>query len=177
MQRLTRAAYLHLANVDVQLFKTLNRRDQVPFMTRDTVLNPETDEEQAAKGYHPLEAVQLAIANDFARDGGLDRITSKKLSAWDRILTAIERANEGEEIWIAGYFWNSGRYNNAMHMARIGTRDELVHALDDYEINGYRPAEHLYRIAMVNVSRILRQIHARAAEIGLDLGPIADKAS
>lgn len=177
MQRLTRAAYLHLANVEVQLFKTLNRRDQVPFMNRDAVLNPETDEEQAAKGYRPLEAVQLAIANDFARDGGLDRLTSKKLSYWDLVFEAIERANEGEEIWIAGYFWNSGRYNNAMYQARVGTRDELAHALDNYEYeDGFRPAEHVHRIAMVNVSRILREMHARAAEIGLDLGPIIYKA-
>eukprot|EP00873_Tetraselmis_striata_P040199 jgi/Tetstr1/460463/TSEL_005722.t1 len=176
MQRLTRAAYLHLANIDVQLFKTLNRRDQVPFMTRDAVLNPETAEEQAAKGYHPLEAVQLAIASDFARDGGLDRMTSKKLSAWDRVFEAIERANKGEEIWIAGYFYRQPGNGNARSVARIGAREELVHALDNYEVNGFRPAEHIYRIAMVNVSRILRQIHARAAEIGLDIGPIIHKA-
>lgn len=166
---LTRRHYLHLADTDVQLYKTLNRRDQVPRFGRGSA--KQSEEEEAASGYLPIEAVMLALSNDFAKADGIERSHAARIIAGSPELTVegIRRAEKGEDIWIADFAWSEDGVEQ--HLQSVGTPTEVISFIADYSYSdGYKPYAHVHRIAMVCASRVVKQVRERAAAIGLDLG-------
>lgn len=166
---LTRRHYLHLADTDVQLYKTLNRRDQVPHFGRDSAR--QSEEEEAASGYLPIEAVMLALSNDFARADGIERSHAARLIAGSPELTVegIRRAESGEDVWIADFAWTEDGVEQ--HLQTVGALSEVISFIANYSYSdGYKPYPDVHRIAMVSVSRVVKQVRERAAALGLDLG-------
>lgn len=175
--RLSRSDYLALAGTTVPLFTTLRRREQVPRLRNFFPLKKPSDEQEDAAGYLPVEAVFLALSNDLAMDGGLDRSLASRLVEGhpNLLVPAVRRAEAGEEIWFGhAAFRDADGEGEFMGLCEAGALSEIVEALQAFSYSdGFHPWPQVRRLTVVNVTRAVHQVHARAAERGLTLGAIA----
>lgn len=175
--RLPRSTFLHLAETSVPAFTSLRRRNQVPSIRDFIPARPLTEEQEDAAGYLPAEAVLLTLSNDLAMAGGFSRdLAFSAIQGHPNVLVpAIRRAEGGEDIWFAhAAFREPGSDAAVLSLCEAGTLSETVEALQAFRYSdGFAPWSHIHRLTHVSVSRAVRQVHVRAAEIGLDLGAIA----
>lgn len=175
---LSRAQYLHLSGTELQAYKSLRRRDQVPYFARGVVpLSKVSEEEEAAKGYLPIEAVMLALSNDLCAFGGLDRSLSARIVQGypNLLIPAIRRAEAGEDVWFAHIVWREEKSQaEGLDTCDVGTVPEILKFIDDlkFDDDGYRPRADVYRITLTSVLRAVNQVRSRAEASGLHLGPI-----
>lgn len=184
---LPRRQYLALAGVEVQLFKTLQRRNYVPMFGVDLENSVLRDEEQAAKFHKDLEAggytlpevILLAIADHLALHNSFSRQAARHISEgyWNVLLEAVPRAEAGEEIWYAVGSWDFGHEKQAdaegsrAHWSWVeaGTFDEVVDAIRREKERTVSKRGAVDNIAMFDLSMIVRKAHKRASELGLDI--------
>lgn len=95
-----RRDYLRMAQIDVQLFKTLQRRNQLP-----TCPPPTGGKSIGGQGYHPLEAILMAVADKLAMDCSFSRSLSADVISqnWNLITAVVLEIEEGnlDQGWIS----------------------------------------------------------------------------
>lgn len=179
---LARRYYLALAGIGEQLFKTLQRRDQVPVFGAPDKLRPRTEEEAeqfhrniSENGYSFLDAVMLATADKFVTQNSFTRDAAKAFLERSPELTVlgVKRVENGEEIWIAGYDvevpggtvarGQSGSDSYVPTFSAFGTLDEVMSQirsdLDSWGDTGRS-------INLINLTPIVLRAKAEAEKIG-----------
>lgn len=184
---LPRAAYLAIAGVNLEFFKSLQRRDQVPLIGAS--LSDLTNEANALEyyekvdhsGYRPEEAFMLALADHLATQNSFTRPSAKRIVAgyWNVLPKAVQRALKGEEIWYAVGSWDFGHEkqaypedsNDKAHWSfvEIGTFDEVFSLLKRENKDQVNHGGKVDNIAMLNVTIIVNRCIERAKNQGLDI--------
>ena len=107
---LKRNAFLKIANVDIQLYKTLNRRGQLPTSPIAVKMELEVaDPLPDADGKDtPLEALKLHFADVLVTNNSFSRKAAADLFSGLRVgfSQAIARAEAGEDIWFVAGGWS-----------------------------------------------------------------------
>ncbi|MER9972024.1 hypothetical protein [Mesorhizobium sp. M0060] len=169
---LSRSHYLALAGVGLQLFKTLQRRDQIPLL--GPKLAP-IDAEDASKladfhsfvenrGYLPIEAIMLAIADDLCTTSSFTRDVAKLRVQGSPELTinGTRRALAGEKIWIGFYATEERdgivdeyeRHHVPYHFSAVGTREQVLGQIDN-DAEGW--SDDVRSINLVNLTLIVKR--------------------
>ena len=192
MQRLPRRHYLEIAGVSMQLFKTLQRRLQVPmlgmpllpFVSKDT--EPKSVEPFDANGYSTAEAIMLALATHLTEACSFSRDVAAQLVAgyWNVLPKAVRRAEAGEAIWFATLAWDfedaptaeENGDRSAWHWVEAGTFDEVIAEIREEQAIMADKGGAIPSIALVDLSLIVRKARERANSLSMDVGPFFPEA-
>lgn len=159
---LSRSQFLDLAGMDLELFKTLARRDQLPFEARD--------ESRQRGNYTPMEAYMTRLAMKLVEDSHVARdfaawvprqAARKMWKEWSRIAAIISDPKTPHMFCGAysGDFYVPGPYNASCFcvswegLAAIRSKNRLIDGL-----------------VIVNASTVAFAVHGIAQEKGIDLG-------
>lgn len=185
--QLPRRQYLALAGVETSLFKTLQRREQVPlFATSENYGGkPKRDvidlyDEVDASGYSVGEAMMLAIAHNFVTENSFTRDSAKRFVQGRPELTgeAINRIEAGEEIWIAGFSPDYGEGGTqrvatdkdgkivglAYSFGQVGTLVEVMEKITKFT---EKRGKNIKAISLLNVTPIVKNAKKAAEAYGL----------
>lgn len=155
MLLLSRDDYCRLTGIDLEMLKSLQRRDQVP-----TVPGP-----GAQGNYTPLASVLMEIANEFADGQGINRTRAALLashgfciySRWKEVAETSEALFSGQDVSAELFLAvaEDGRERSAF----CGTIAQIS-----------RKFPSPVRLALANVSRAAAVVRMRAARDNIDLG-------
>lgn len=129
MSLIPRRDYLEMAQIEMQLFKTLQRRNQVPIWSAPSGSSASA-EEADQRGYHPLEAVLMAAANKLATDGSFSRDLAADVISrnWECLAEAVQQVEGGSPNrgWI-GFTAElvDAEHGNMHHTVIVGTVEEV----------------------------------------------------
>jgi hypothetical protein len=179
---LPRRHYLAFAGIAEQLFKTLQRRNQVPLFGVSSLHKPRDEEEAVsfhdkveARGYTAADAILLAaadhfVANSFSRDAAKVFVQSHP----ELTVLGIRRIEAGEDIWIGAYSAETkgsrvtrdldGNISPVHSFGAIGTLEEVM---DQIKGDLARWGDEGRGINLINLTPIVRTAKEEAEKIGL----------
>ena len=167
---LTRSQFLTLTGLDAEQFKSLYRRDQLPFLGMG-LPKPALEDLRHREAYTPIEAVMMVLADDLCVDGGLERSTAARIIGhWpEHTITKIDSAeNATDPIWIASISWSEVFEARIVHHQFVlsGTISSIFAELDTWQFDdGVRPRDHVHRIVLCNLTRAARLVRQRARDL------------
>jgi hypothetical protein len=167
---LSRTDCCALAGLDVEQYKVLRRRDQVPM-----VPNPDLPEEVAnARGYEARSALYLIIANELAERYEISRDYAAKMAAhaicmhdrWKEISATSAQLAAGKEpthdiLFALIDWWGFGQSKTKRRdtKAAVGTLAEIAHQ--------HPGARDIIATSLTRCAALMRQ-RAAKARINLD---------
>lgn len=151
---LPRRQYLALANVDVELFKTLQRRNQTPV---GPLIGGSSGRDEDT-GYLPAEAVMLAVANRLV-DLAPDREAAKKHVErnYDSVIGAIRIVEDGAEAWLLFY-----RLDGPHLFCEPGNLIDLTETIKERTAQ----ADGALEFHLINVTDLIRHARQTADALG-----------
>jgi hypothetical protein len=161
VQLLTREQHCNLAGIDIEAFKSLQRRGLLP--TADG-----TEEELGWKklGYTPFEAMLLLIANSLADEQSLSRLRAAKIAAlgygpinWNWVSVRQTSAELVRGATPAAEFL----------YGEIGLSDGTSEIMCSTFARIARKFRSARFVTLVNVSRIAATMRIRASDLKIDL--------
>lgn len=164
--RLYRRHYLSLAGINLENFKSMNRRNQVPRLPGEKPewphgqpSNLRADEEVDAFGYLPLEFVMLGMADALVSKVSFDRDEAKDVveAFADKAAEAVRRVEAGDTVFAAFYtVVQEGDFkgDEAIRFALVGTYAEVTEALRNVQIDEEIP---LHTVSLLNLTPMLKR--------------------
>jgi hypothetical protein len=172
IRMLSRDEHLKLSDTDLELFKSLQRRDQLPTMA---------DEHKEAKGWSPTESMLLNIANQIAGGPASSRELARDIAAscfgpiyerYVEIAESSEQLAEGKtpksEILAGAFTLPPNVKVPKAERGRGLAADLIIFAGTFAEIAERYPSA--LQFVGVNVSRVAAGMRLRAQKFGIDLG-------
>ena len=155
---MVRAELLKLTEMDAEAFKSLGRRDQLPFASEDG------ERLFRHNSYTPFEALLLLLCNDLVDKVGVDRSLAARLvedlplklwSRWDDIVTAARRREDEaiESQIFCGALWlpQERRITFCGTLADLSKQPPFIRAV------------------ATNLSRSFARLRNRAAKVQVDI--------
>jgi hypothetical protein len=179
MEVVSRQNYLDIADVDLELFKSLRRRGQVPRLGGGW-RRPEEDETDSRDVYLLEDALMLAAADHLVTQNSFTRSAAQRVieSFPELLVSDVPRSLAGEDIWYAILSWDFGAKKRAYpdnpedkahwHWAYVGTFEEVIAAIkkEQKEVRTKHKGT-VDNIAMFNLSGIVNRCKDRAIQLGI----------
>jgi hypothetical protein len=180
---LPRRHYLALAGIAEQLFKSLQRRNQVPLFGVTSLHRPRDEnealtfhEKMEARGYTAADAILLAASDHLATVNSFSRDSAKVFLESHPELTVlgIRRVEAGEDIWIGAYSTETkgsritrDQDGNVTPVHSFGAIGTLIEVMDQIKDDLARWGDEGRAINLINLTPIVRTARAEAEKIGL----------
>ncbi|MFS8184210.1 hypothetical protein ACMG4P_22035 [Pseudovibrio denitrificans] len=168
---LKRRHYLKLAGVDDQLFKTLQRREQVPGFARRI----SEDKKSSDELYSVTSAFQLALADNLASQASVDRTEAAAISTAYALyfsdLWSIFK--DTGDVWICNYKECTIQNSDGTEVIKRaptafgGTIDQILVQIAQRNADTDKEVRSL---SFVNAGAIFRRMQRVAKDDGLDIG-------
>ena len=195
--RLPRRIYLAAAGLETEMFKSIQRRVQVPRIgaSLDDVLLKSAEEIDAyaaagdQRGYLAEEALLMALADHLVCENSFTRTSAKRIVCGhlNVLAPATRRVQAGEEIWLAVGSWDFGHdklpgedeptNRAAWGFVEAGTFDEVIASVRAEHVEKADQPGRADNIALTNLSLIVRRTRERAKEVGVELSFFEGSAS
>jgi hypothetical protein len=173
----TRQHVCVLANIDVERFKTLARRNQLPTVFVPPMgVNERSLDRMQTPGWNrfpTLDAAKITVSEAFNQQmgyaDGLSSTTAAMIASnnSEGILEALQKwadspAPSSKDIWVgyAGFYERGGGENV------FGTLETVSKRLSEYSTRAFA-SEWPARLFLVNVSEVIREMARRAAAAGI----------
>ena len=163
-KRLSWGQFVSLLEENPGATRSRLRRNQLVLLGRQMgATEPSTDKREKHTYVQP-DVLLTRVAAELAREGGLEWSVAANLvhGFWHDVLEKADLAEVSDPaMWVAIY---SDREVDSLLVLDVGTFEELSPRLE-------RRADSVWRVAMVNLTRLLRSIRERAKMIGVELEP------
>jgi hypothetical protein len=163
-KRLSWSEFVTLLEEDPGATRSRQRRNQLVLLGQQMgATEPSTDKREKHVYLQP-DVLLTRVTAELAREGGLEWSVAANLvhGFWHVVLEKADLAEVSDPaMWVAIY---SDREVDTLLELDVGTFEELSPRLE-------RRADSVWRVALVNLTRLLRGIRERAKKTGIELEP------